>query len=399
MKIILIYFRLLKDNKNVMMVLLENFSDVKDWLTSSGIFISNSSDQQFGGVHSFYDVNSQKFGFLYPEITGYFVSTSCFLHLIENNDKYLTFAKNASDWLVNLFEKNNGIIQKVENNDSDQKFVYSFDTAICAKGLIDYYNFSKNKKYLDYAKKMVLDLENAINDNGTVKPFRNLNETNYQENNSVWYKKTGCFHIKTSMAIFELYQLTGEENYLKTANHICNSIISFQNDNGSILLHQNESIINLHTLCYSLEGLIFAYYITKNEKFLESVKNAIYWCIQQIDQNDGSIMLWFNSKHKSKAAYPIAQLIRIMLLLNKLENQDEYRNEIKTILRFLLTLQSNNNNSRLLGGFYEEYFKTVFSWKKRQRINSWTSMFALQAIYWNEKFDELTFDNMIKSLY
>ena len=37
----------------------------------------------------------------------------------------------------------------------------------------------------------------------------------------------------------------------------------FQNDDGSINLHLNNDTINLHTLCYAFEGLLYGYYITK----------------------------------------------------------------------------------------------------------------------------------------
>ena len=48
-------------------------------------------------------------------------------------------------------------------------------------------------------------------------------------------------------------------------------------------------------------------------------------------EDDGSIDLWFNSKHHSKSSYPIAQLIRLKVILAKLDgvNLDENTQKLK----------------------------------------------------------------------
>ena len=65
-----------------------NYENVKNWITNSGLVVSNQEDENYGAVHSFFDHKNQKYGFLYPEITGYSVSALCFLHRIENDEKY-----------------------------------------------------------------------------------------------------------------------------------------------------------------------------------------------------------------------------------------------------------------------------------------------------------------------
>ena len=53
-------------------------------------------------------------------------------------------------------------------------------------------------------------------------------------------------------------------------------------------------------------------------------------------QDDGSINLWFNSKYHSKSTYPIAQLIRLKILVAKLDGSslDE---TIRRLESFLLS--------------------------------------------------------------
>ena len=374
-----------------------SFDHVKNWLLDSGIFLSNQYDENFGAVHSFYDEEKKSFSFLYPEITGYYASSMRFLYSHEKNNEFVKRAKASCDWIIKLFDSYGGIIQGVFPNGKPHKLVYSFDTAICAKGLFDCYMISKEEKYLTYGKKLNLWLvDNAINSDYTLKPLFNLDSQIFETSKDVWYKQFGCLHIKSIMSLLSEYQITKEQSLLDTALSIASNIDDFQNSDGSIRLHVDDKTINLHTLCYALEGLLFCYYVTREQKFLNICKNALEWCDRKIE-SDGSIDLWFNSKYHSKSSYPIAQIIRLKILISKIDNDNI--SSLSPLTNFLISLQSRNTNLSSKGGFYEEFFKSVFKWKKRLRVNSWGSMFALQALYWNDNSQNITFDDEIQLLF
>jgi rhamnogalacturonyl hydrolase YesR len=370
----------------------------KNWLIDSGIFVSESSDPNFGGVHSFYDEKNKEFAFLYPEITGYYASTMRFLYEHEKNEKYVNFAKASCNWLINLYEKYDGIIQGISPQGIAKKYVYSFDTAICSKGLLDCYMISKDNKFLEYAQKLNnWILSDTIENDGIVKPVKNLETNKFEIDNKVWYKKPGCLHIKLTIPLLQLYKITNDEDSLNAAKKIANSITHFQQSDGSILLHKNNTVINLHTLLYALEGLVHAYNVTKDKNYLNSCKRAINWCEHQI-QSDGSIDLWFNSRYHSKSSYPIAQLIRLKILIAKLEHKN-LDQTIEKLQSFLLSLQAQNIDKHVNGGFYEEFGKSIFGWKKTLKVNSWASMFSMQALFWFEHFSEINFEKEIELLY
>ena len=158
------------------------FENVKNWILNSGLVITNEQNENSGGVYSFFDHNHQKYGFLYPEITGYSVSAFCFLHHIENEEKYVKLAKTSSDWIIGLFEKYGGIIQGLDDeNDSRKQFAYSFDTAICAKGLLDCYNLTQDEKYLRFSKNLVKWLEGTISEHGTILTYMELKSKEFKE--------------------------------------------------------------------------------------------------------------------------------------------------------------------------------------------------------------------------
>ena len=377
----------------------KSFEDVKNWLISSGLFVSDNNSKHCGAVYSFFDEQSNDFSFLYPEITGYFISTMKFLYSLEDNIQYIKYAKSSSDWLVSIYKKYHSLIQGIKNNSPTSNLSYSFDTAICAKGLLDYYELSNDEKYLSHAKIMLDALvEQFIESDGSVIPFKDITTNIAGEDDSVWYKQKGCLHVKTAMPFFQISQYVNEPNYLKIGKNICNSISKYQNSDGSIRLHEKSKIINLHTLSYALEGLVYGYNFTKDNHYLDIVKNSLDWCLNQIS-DDGSVQLWYYSKHRSKAGYSIAQLIRIISLVYSMEQNPNYKSKVKFIYNFLISLQAFHTSTSINGGFYEEYYKSLFGWKKRYRINSWTSMFALQAIYWYKNIDTIKFSEQIKFLY
>jgi hypothetical protein len=377
----------------------DSFQQVKTWLFSSGLLVSEKSKKNCGGVYSYFDEKSNTFSFLYPEITGYFISTIKFLNHIQHNEKYSLHARQSSDWLIQIYEKYGSIIQGIHGDLPTSNISYSFDSSICAKGLLDYYEISKDTNYLNYAKKILYNLRDEyLESDGSLIPSKDLDTNTLNESGKVWYQKKGCFHIKAAIPFFQINQYLDNDDFLKIGSDICNNISNFQNSNGSIRLHIDSDTINLHTLCYALEGLIYGYSVTKNDEYLVSIKKATNWCLEQIT-DDGSIDLWHNSKFKSKAAYPIAQLVRILILIDKIDEKSKHQPEIERLYNFLITFQASHVSEKINGGFYEEFYKSVFGWKKRLRVNSWTSMFALQSIYWYHNQRNLKFDEQINFLY
>jgi rhamnogalacturonyl hydrolase YesR len=378
-------------------VLSSSYVSVKDWLLNSGIYESDPTNENYGGVYSFFDENENKFSFLYPEITGYYISTMRFLFEQEKKQEFLQVAKSSAEWLIRIYEKYGSIIQGINSNNSKEPLSYSFDTGICVNGILDYYLMSNNIQYLEYSERMIKTLiRYAIENDGTILPFRKLDPEKYLENKDVWYKQKGCFHIKNSISFVKLYKITSESQYLEYAKKICNAYTQFQKNDGMFCLHQNSKIVNLHTLCYALEGLLYTYNITKNDDYLSSCKRALEWVVKQMRQ-DGSIELWFNSKYREKASYPIAQLIRLMILLDKFEKDSSYKKTIDKLYLYLLSFQKTTQPH--IGGFYEEYYRSFFSWKKKLRINSWASMFSLQAIFLYENYEKINFDDEIELLF
>ena len=373
---------------------MESYEKVKNWLVSSGLCILDKSDPNVGAVHSFYNTNKNEFGFLYPEITGYNISTMRFLYNQEKSEKYVDIAKLCGSWLMNITDKYGGIIMGVDSEKRKSELVFSFDTSICAKALLDLYEMTRNEKYRQYTTKLLDWLTTkCVNQDGTVKPVMERESQKFIET-SMWYAQTGCFGIKLAMSLLQC----GNTHFKETAIKICDTFINFQNPDGSFALHLGSKSVNLHSHSYALEGLLYSYSILNDPRYLESCKKGLDWAVSKINQ-DGSIYLWVNFNYNSKACYPIAQLIRLLILVDSIDKSTKYKSAVTHLTNFLLSLQATHQNPKIHGGFYEEFYKSFFKWKKRERINSWGSMFALQALNWVKNDDKILFENSINYLF
>jgi len=379
---------------------LTDFEITKNWILSSGLVVSDSNNENLGGVYSYYDEKQNNYGFLYPEITGYFLSTLRFLNSIESNSEYFELSKISTDWLMSLDQKYGGIIQGIYQKDSERKLVYSFDIGICTTGIIDCYKLTKETKYLNFAQKLLCWISNdALQKNGLIQPVKDLESDKFFEEKKYWYKQSGCLHLKTAISFFKMYQLTKNESDLIVGKKILDQFRLFQNNNGSLSLHQNDSVIHIHSLCYALEGLIFGYYITKDENYLKVCEDALKWCSSKIE-DDGSIQLWFNSSYPSaKTSYHVAQLIRLMILFDKATENTIFYTDVQKLFGFMKKLHVVNGPQKAIGGFYEEFYKSALGWKMRHNVNSWGTLFALQSIQFKENYDKISFDTSIEYLF
>ena len=261
-----------------MIRLSNSYDNVKNWIINSGLFVSNEDDNNYGGVYSFYDEKKSQYFFLYPEITGYMISTLRFLYKKEQDQQFLKMAKASCDWLIGIFDTYGGIIQGIGLDETKKTRSYSFDTGICAKGFLDYYEISKDIKYLNYAKKfMGIISDEAVNSNGTILPFKNLRSNKFEEKTDVWYNKRGNFHIKTSMPFLQLSRLEQDSTIEKIGIKICNSYKEFENKDGFLSLHLDSNQVNLHTFCYAMEGLLYAYSKINNDEYLDCCNRYANW--------------------------------------------------------------------------------------------------------------------------
>lgn len=379
---------------------MDSLGRLKGWLLDSGLAVINAADNNRGGVYSHYDAGARKYGFLYPEITGYYISALRFLNHANPDSSLVSRARASADWLAGTYAAYGGIPQGIYEKKPVQNLWYTFDTGVCAQGLLDCYLMTGEQKYIETAEALLGWIaEEALDSDGTIKPMYDMDSGRFVHDDSRWYKQKGCLHIKTAIPFCTLYGIKDDSVLLEIVHRICGALAKFQREDGSVAIHQNSGTIHMHTMCYAAEGLLRAFASTGNAGYLDAVCKSLDWVVPRI-LDDGSTHLWFNSRYRqSKTSYHVAQLVRLMILTDCATGDTKYYVHAKALAGFLSTLQAKSADAGADGGFYVERRKTLIGWRRSNSVNSWGSMFALQALHWAKCYDKIDFADAVSTLY
>ena len=171
----------------------------------------------------------------------------------------------------------------------------------------------------------------------------------------------------------EYGRYSSKQEYIDFAENLVEDLINktFKKDHFSINGARDWTYTHPH--CYATEGLCF---LESNgyKKYSEVTKKSAEW-LSNVQNDDGSVDNWYYNDHvdKEKNGDATAQAARIWLFKDRIK----YKDNIDKALSFLQSLQSPE------GGLYYN--------PGSKDVNSWVSMFTLQALHWNIN-DEVDFN-------
>jgi len=233
---------------------------------AAGWLISAQKANDDGGMGSYHLVN--KWSSSYPETTGYIIPT-----LIKYGKKYdkpeaIDSAMRAADFLLKI-QKESGGWQGGRIGENKAEIV--FNTGQVIRGMIAAHEHSGEPKYLDAAIKAGHWLSDIQHPGGYWQTYALMD-------------KARVYDTFVDAPLLQLFEKTGEEKFKKTA--ICNLdwvIRDKMHENGWLedcdnTIKRNDKPI-LHTIAYTLDGLIDSGIILKENKYLEAaVTGAIKLC-------------------------------------------------------------------------------------------------------------------------
>lgn len=210
---------------------------------------------QGGGISAGY---SLKKGWLpsYPETTGYIIPTFLDYYHFVNKEEHLRRAIKMADWLVSI-QLQNGAFQGGFINNSPKPVV--FNTGQVLQGLIRICKETKRKKYLGAALKAANWLARVQDEDGIWKRFT------YNEIPHV-------YHTRVAWPLLELYELTENEAYCRTAAKNIEWALGNQEENGWFRNNAFDRTSDplLHTIAYAIEGLLGCAILMQNKVWLEA---------------------------------------------------------------------------------------------------------------------------------
>ena len=347
-----------------------------DWLIESGIQSEN------GAFHSWYDCDKNEYSFIYPETTGYSISLLLQLYRYMGNEIFLKRAISAGDWLLGIQREDGSFYCKYFGNPFGDKncdtSLYTFDAAICARGLLDLFKATSHMKYLRASRKIGNWLIGHQNSDGSFVAGLYLNGEIIED--SRWSRMSSCHHLKIISTLLKLYEILGEEKFFISAKKLLEWGQKLELSTGRFVTSSDCEETYAHAHNYAVEGLLKASDFFNDTGLLKNAVRGAIW-LSTVQSEDGSFWNFYNSKRERiKVSDATAQALRIWLILEE-KGITRFYNNIEKGLRFLAKMQCVSHDKRSSGAvFYGQQEKN-----KIRHANSWATIFMIQALLFKQE--------------
>ena len=351
-----------------------------DWMLNSGI--QNISGKHTGGFNGWYDLDKKLYPFVYSEITGYGINALLFFNFLAHSLAFVQRAELAAKWIIDsAMHDCGGVRTRAYNIDPDKMYsfednvLYVFDNGMVLSGLVNLYMATKKEEYLKAATNIGNFLLLMQKNDGFFYAAYDANNDIKIDRQDKWSSQSGSYHTKLAIGLVDLYNATKDETFLNSALRICNVSLKLQEKNGRFITQQNEKSTHMHPHCYSAEGLIYTGSAIGENKFIQSAANAIKWALENQLPNGGVPCKFIDGKFIThERSDTLAQVLRLSIYLKSI-GLIEHDEKIESLKNRLLDFQKMDGDN--VGGFF---YGTELDGTKRNHINSWCSMFALQSL-------------------
>ncbi len=358
-----------------------------DWLVSSGVQVISDNPLHKQGFVSWYEADTQSMPYVYSEITGYLVTMMCDLYDQTADQRFLDSAVGAADWLLRTADDATGgfrCLFPLKPSRFDYKYnqIYVFDTGVIISGLVNVYRASGQERYLTAAiKASDWLIRDAQRDNGAFQPVYDVEKQTFNEQDNEWSLCSGSYHTKVAIGLANVYQATGDEKYKDAAIKACDFALTFQQADGRFISFPSEGGTNSHPHSYSAEGLWVVGKLLGREDYLQASAKATAWLLDW-QSADGYVPRHF---HNGEPLYNervdiLSQALRlaaIHLAEGRLPDSPETRAKLDKLVTIITRNQAESEDKRINGGFY---FGRLSNGELMPHVNVWVSAFAIQGL-------------------
>ncbi len=236
-------------------------------------------------------------------------------------------------------------------------------TSFVSNSLLDAYNITSNKKYLEIAIKSTKFITNDLNRTYTKNGY--IFSYSPFDNTSVYNAS-----LLGSKLLARIYSYTKDVNLLNHAKLSVQACIDDQNRDGSWVygkLDIQNWIDSFHT-GYNLECIELYQRFSNDNRFEENIESGFKFYLNRFFLDDGTPKYYHNKTYPIDIHCP-AQLIVTLYHLNKL---DEYQSIANKVLEWTLC---NMHDKK--GYFYYQKYKY---WTNKIPYMRWSQAFMLYAL-------------------
>lgn len=223
------------------------------WFLYSGI------QDASGGVARYYRSDLNRNAEVSTEITGYTVSALLFLHQRTGQQEHLEAGLAAARFLTrNAWDQRLGTFpfEHSVSGGPSSGLAYFFDSGIIVRGLLAAWRASKEVEFRDRAiaagRGMLADFRGG----DAIHPILALPEKRALAYEPRWSASPGCYQLKAAMAWYELFETTGEMEFLRAYEAVLESALANEHDFLPGETNREKVMDRLHAYLYFLEGLL-----------------------------------------------------------------------------------------------------------------------------------------------
>ena len=223
------------------------------WFLNSGI------QETSGGVARYYRSDLAANARVSTEITGYAVSALLYLHQRTNRPEYLQAALRASGFLARTaWDSKLGTFpfEHSVNGDRPHALAYFFDCGIIVRGLLAAWQASNDEELRDTAIAAGRSMAADFRRTGAIHPILALPEKHPLAYEARWSTRPGCYQLKSAMAWYELFETTGEMEFLRAYESAVEFALATEHDFLPGASSREQVMDRLHAYLYFLEGLL-----------------------------------------------------------------------------------------------------------------------------------------------
>ncbi len=351
----------------------------RNWLMESGIQNIEDNGSGLGGINSWYDLDNKEYPHVYPEATGYAITAYIYLNRLKKSDALLDKARLAAEWLIN-YDMENGAV-KTKDSYSEQRvknsLTYAFDNGMVICGLINLHKETREEKYLNAAEKIAeFVIGKMQKQDGSLYAVYDSQKDELIDSEEKWSTQSGSYHAKLAIGLLKLYDATKNEKYKESTEDLCKNAMAQQKGDGRFISYKDTGATHIHPHSYSAEGLIYSGVRLNRPEFIDSAERATKWVLDNLREDGGINAVYNNSRFEDcERTDTLAQTLRLGAILKTLNRMDEpYLKKMEKLKDRLLSFQYMKPGQK--GGFlYAEQ-----DGEKIMHINSWCTMFAMQAL-------------------
>ncbi|MCX7744536.1 MAG: glycoside hydrolase family 127 protein [Flavobacteriales bacterium] len=270
----------------------------------------------------------------YPETSGYIIPTLLAYAEIYNRKELSKHCIQTADWLVKI-QKPSGGWQSGYIHEHKKEVV--FNTGQVIRGLYAVYKKTSEKKYLDACVNACKWLSDVQEEDGSWQQYAFMHEKRVYES-----------YVDHPLLL--IAKETGNTSFELTARKNLDWILTQQESNGwfkncdNTIKHNDRPI--LHTIAYTLDGLIQCGVLLNETKYIQSAKVAADILLDNF-LNKGWLQGRWDSQWRGSQAMICtgeAQMALVWKLLYNNTGEDKYMHAIRKINNQLCYIQIHHNS-------------------------------------------------------